>query len=325
MSEDTKSKTTVEQKSNDTQKRTTGFPTLTLQRAIGLMQKVWVKENRNAAPATAIVEHWGYAAKSSGGFQALATLKRFGLLEEVAGSGPRSLKVSQAAMDLMKYESTDPAAYRKQLKFMALLPDLHEAIWNKYGHVLPSDKTIETHLVFERHFAAESAKQFIRLYKETISFAKLTEGDSVEETMKPATENDGEKLTNPTKANSADKAKDNNYMETTINMGELPIPIAGKVARIPFPMSEDDFDLFIGTLNLWKKKLVRKLTSIPPSVLLPANALWKNNDTDKSVKIVAVMGERDGEQYYQSEDGTGIPASQLTFGGIKMPVRKSAD
>jgi hypothetical protein len=28
------------------------------------------------------------------------------------------------------------------------------------------------------------------------------------------------------------------------------------VARIPFPMTDDDFDLLIGTLNLWKKKLL---------------------------------------------------------------------
>jgi len=28
---------------------------------------------------------------------------------------------------------------------------------------------------------------------------------------------------------------------------------SNRVARIPFPMTEDDFDLLIGTLNLWKK------------------------------------------------------------------------
>ena len=38
---------------------------------------------------------------------------------------------------------------------------------------------------------------------------------------------------------------------------ELPILVgANRVARIPFPMTEDDFDLLIGTLNLWKKKLL---------------------------------------------------------------------
>jgi hypothetical protein len=39
---------------------------------------------------------------------------------------------------------------------------------------------------------------------------------------------------------------------------ELPILVgaSNRVARIPFPMTEDDFDLLIGTLNLWKKKLI---------------------------------------------------------------------
>jgi hypothetical protein len=42
--------------------------------------------------------------------------------------------------------------------------------------------------------------------------------------------------------------------------------------------------------------------------------MWEqNNGMHKPVKLVAIMGERDGEQYYQSEDGTGIPSSQLKF------------
>jgi hypothetical protein len=46
-----------------------------------------------------------------------------------------------------------------------------------------------------------------------------------------------------------------------ISANELPVPIGeGRVARVPFPMSEEDFDLVIGTLNLWKKKLTAKPT-----------------------------------------------------------------
>jgi hypothetical protein len=37
---------------------------------------------------------------------------------------------------------------------------------------------------------------------------------------------------------------------------ELPILVGGRIAKIPFPMSEDDFELLIGTLNLWKKRLL---------------------------------------------------------------------
>jgi hypothetical protein len=292
-------------------KRAGGYPMVSLPKAVSMMQKVWEKEKRNAAPATTIVEHWGYAAKSSGGFSALASLKRFGLLEEVTGAATRSLKVSAMALDLLKYEGTDTAAYRKLLKSLALLPDWYQMMWNKYGCELPSDKTLESFLVFEQHLTEESAQQFIKLYKETISFAKLSESDMVEETKPPATENGDGKSKGSQTGDGGIKSK--NSMEMIVNPGELPIPIAGKVALVPFPMTEEDFDLFIGTLKLWKKKLVRKLVSIPPSITLPASAIWSNNDADKQVKIVALMGERDGELYYKSDDGTGIPASQLKF------------
>ena len=75
-------------------------------------------------------------------------------------------------------------------------------------------------------------------------------------------------------------------------------------------MTEDDFDLFIGTLQLWKKKLVRAVT---PARAFPAQAMWKNKDFDKPVTITGEMGEQNGQKYFKSEDGTGIPASELWF------------
>ena len=39
---------------------------------------------------------------------------------------------------------------------------------------------------------------------------------------------------------------------------ELPVPLDnGLVARVPYPMSEEDFSLLLDTLQLWKKRLVR--------------------------------------------------------------------
>ena len=277
-----------------------------------MMQKVWEKEKRNPAPATAILEHWEYKPKSSGGFQALATLKRFGLLEEVPGASVRSLKVSPMALELLKTENTDPVAYRKQLQSLAILPDWFAEIWKKYGRELPSDKTLESFLVFDRHLSEESVRQFIKAYKETISFAKLTESDTVEEIQPAGGEGSNGKSERQAKIEPPGKIKPKDVDSTTAS-GELQISIAGKMVPIPFPMSEDEFELFIGTLNLWKKKLVRKLSLIPPTIPLPANAMWKNEDCNKPVKLVALMGERDGERYFQSEDGTGIPESQLVF------------
>jgi hypothetical protein len=73
-------------------------------------------------------------------------------------------------------------------------------------------------------------------------------------------------------------------------------------------MGEDDFDFFMETLKLWKKKLVHGVTR-----QFPVQAKWSNKDFDKSVKIVGEMGSQNGVRYFQSEDGTGIPENELTF------------
>lgn len=36
----------------------------------------------------------------------------------------------------------------------------------------------------------------------------------------------------------------------------LPILVDGYIAVIPFPMPEEDFDLLLATIQLWKRKLV---------------------------------------------------------------------
>ena len=47
-------------------------------------------------------------------------------------------------------------------------------------------------------------------------------------------------------------------MEHTLTFGgELPIPIeSGHVVRVPFPMSQEDYDLVLETLKLWKNRIV---------------------------------------------------------------------
>ena len=46
-----------------------------------------------------------------------------------------------------------------------------------------------------------------------------------------------------------------------------------------------------------------------------AHAIWSNQDHDKPVVITGVMGsdEKSGETYFMTEDGTGIPESELVF------------
>ena len=256
-------------------KKTRGpaVPTINLEKSLVLMRKIWEQEKRNAAPVPSILTHWGYKQKSSGGFVAIASLKRFALLDEQGSNEKRTLKLSSLALDLLKNESTDLIEYQRLLKTAALNPKFHRDMWSKYGTEMPSDQTIESYLVFDKHFSELTAKQFIREYKDTIAFAKLKEGDTVPETTTEDETNEQNQNQNQIHDPATEKpllfrpVSSNRGGATlppmTANIRYLPIPLDIGDAPIPVGMSDSDFDLLLDTLKLWKKKIVRAADEEP--------------------------------------------------------------
>ena len=155
-----------------TKSRGPAVPTVNLQKALDLMRIVWAEEKRNPAPVSVILTHWKYKPKSSGGLQAIASLKRFGLLEEQGSGEKRTLKLTPLALDILKNETVDAAEYIRLLKEAALNPKFHRLLWEKHGTEMPSDQTLEKNLVFDMRFSEDAAKHFVKEYKDTLAFAK---------------------------------------------------------------------------------------------------------------------------------------------------------
>jgi hypothetical protein len=63
-----------------------------------------------------------------------------------------------------------------------------------------------------------------------------------------------------------------NYGKVYLFFWGLGTGASNRVARIPFPMTEDDFELLMGTLNLWKKKLVSPKSDHPDAKSQASNA-----------------------------------------------------
>jgi hypothetical protein len=283
--------------------RSPKFPGTPLKEIVASVERIYKEAGRSPLDSEGIVKIIGYTGLNGASRAAFASLNGYGVLAK-DGSG---FRVSEEALGAIR--PMDENDRLKHIRKLALNPPLFSEIYSQHKDC--SESVLATVLV-RKGFTDEGARRAAKVWKENFEFAKLgAQGYTGENNEAEKGKGDVPNNLEQTRTNPPDK--DKTSMDKTINPGELPIPIAGGVARIPFPMTEDDFELFIGTLNLWKKKIVRKLTAIPPSVSLPANAMWKNADSNKPVIIVAVMGERDGEQYYKSEDGTGIPASQLTF------------
>jgi hypothetical protein len=292
--------------------RSPNYPSNSLMEAVAIAKSIYDKEKRTVLNGDSVAQAMGYPKGANGASRGkLASLRKYGLVDNI-GDG---VQISQLALRIL-HQPESSQDYIAAVQEAALRPEIFKQFYE--SHKDASEQSIQSELIVKRGFSPEGAKAFAKAFRETIVFAKLEQ-----QQYSPSSEGDKSKVNNaalsgspatPPPPQASNTITHLMPSATNILPGELPVPIAaGLVARVPFPMSEDDFELLIGTLQLWKKKLVRKAVAIPPSVKLPANATWNNNDSDKPVRIVAVMGERDGEIYYQSDDGTGIPASQLRF------------
>lgn len=289
-------------------------PSLALSVAVDLAKRFYQKAGKTKVKAEVAVNALGYTSLNGAALTTLGALSQYGLIERDKGS---MISISPVAIRI--FHPLNKEQEIKSLEELALNPKVFNELYTN-GFQKAEDELITNHLI-QNGFTPEKAKKVAVVFKANMELANLN-GDGIkphsDDNQDDQSEPDKIELPKTVMAGSSNfsavltKKPDMNSM--TISPGELPVPIAeGLVARVPFPMSEDDFELLISTLQLWKKKLIKKLAPIAPTVNLPADAMWRNADSDKPIKIVAVMGRQDGELYYQSEDGTGIPASQLKF------------
>ncbi|MBC7783002.1 MAG: hypothetical protein H7144_04110 [Burkholderiales bacterium] len=170
--------------------RSPGYPSFSLQEAIRRAAALYKHDKRNPVPVAIAAEHWGYSPSSSAVMLSVATLKKFGLLEEVGGGGSRLVKLTDLSLHIL-LGTEGSSEYRKALQDAALRPQVHAELWEQYGTELPSDANLKRTLVIEKSFNDAAASDLIREYRDTILFADMASSDNMsgnatEETQKEA-------------------------------------------------------------------------------------------------------------------------------------------
>jgi hypothetical protein len=173
----------------------------------------------------------------------------------------------------MSSRRTDSAQFRSDgLKRAALLPVIHQEIWQRYQGNLPDDAVIKRYLVVDKKFNEQYVDEFINQFRRTIEFAKLSSGDTIESA---ATESDFQAAPMTQSAPETRTLAIPPPRKQLFNGGGPAIPMApaldelslplesGKMIHIP-KMTEDDYELFLETLQLWKRRIIIK-TSIKES------------------------------------------------------------
>jgi len=140
----------------------------------------------------------------------------------------------------------------------ALLPVICAALWNRFGPVLPSNALLKTHLLRERNSNTHHVDGAIADFRATVDFAGLTGkvAEPADDDIAPEAEPLGRTLQHFATVHPGQIAQ--TPFKPAVAAGEVfTIPLEdGKMASIPYPMSEQTWDLFMQTLTLWKPRLV---------------------------------------------------------------------
>lgn len=154
--------------------RSPSYPGIDLGEAIQRALQLYHAEGENAAPVETVLAHWGYRPNSGPGLVAIAALKKFGLLID-EGAGPdRKARLSDEALGILLDEREQSAVRLQAIQECALKPAIHAELWRKYNGRPPSDSTLKFELRRDRKFTDAGAAEFIRQFKSTIEYAKLT-------------------------------------------------------------------------------------------------------------------------------------------------------
>ncbi len=157
--------------------RSPSFPFIPLQKALKRAREVADAHKRNPARLITIAETWGYAPKSSGMLQTASALKAFGLLEDAGVGDGKRVRLSELAWRILHDTREDIKA--QSIKEAAIKPKLIAEYAGNWLHSRPSDGHCISELHLDRGFSADSARTFLKVFDETVSFAKLADDDTL--------------------------------------------------------------------------------------------------------------------------------------------------
>lgn len=245
-------------------KRSPKYPFIPLSRALERADELYRKEGRNYAPMAVAMGTWGYKPKSSGGLQTVAALIGYGLLEDVGTGQSRKVRITERARRILLDQRADSSDRLELIREAALSPEIFESLWSEWRQDgIPSPANMHHTLVFEHNFNENTANDFIRVFTETLEFARLKDL-SVPEDSKIEAVGDQSLTEDRQSAIPATRAHTLGRMpHAGVEMQEATFPLQEGLAVIQWPKelspeSYEDFDAWVQlTLRRAKRSVVK--------------------------------------------------------------------
>lgn len=240
--------------------RSPNYPAIDIGRAIERVRTLHRLERQHPVPALQAVKNWGYTTLNSPGGGQLAALARFGLLHDEGTKDDRMVKVTDLAVTIL--EHPDATVREDAVRQAAMLPAVHQDMWQRYGCELPSEENLKWFLTRERGFSENGAKDFIKEYRATIEFAK-PRADVAEEPSVDDVEPEPRVAGTPSAAARFPEQTPAAPVPATQTVGSMPpiaFPLAsGKLVAVSGlgDLSEAEWAQFLAVLAALKPSIVR--------------------------------------------------------------------
>lgn len=241
-------------------RRSPSYPAINLETAIRRARELHDRERQHMASVDTIAAHWKYKSLNGPAHLTLAALKKYGLLVDDGKGAARRASLTDLAVDIL--ENPDPRARDEALQRAALNPSIHRELWETYGNAPPSDANLRWILTRERGFTETGAAEFIPVYKDTVSYAKL---DSCVVAMPSPTaareDLDHDDKDDPGPEDPGPSPREPQPKPPLAAPGVTPyaVPIfngRSVVVEGPFPLSEEDWNQFMTVLSAMRPALV---------------------------------------------------------------------
>ena len=157
--------------------RSPRFPFISLETALERARTFQQIEKHHAARVEIAASHWDMSPKSSSLLQTIGALKQYGLMEDEGAGQSRTLKLTDLARRILLDEREDGQERDQAIKQAALSPTVFQELWEKWGAEQPSEASFRTHLIMDRGFNDATANVFIGVYRDTVTFADLSDSD----------------------------------------------------------------------------------------------------------------------------------------------------
>jgi hypothetical protein len=173
-----------------TKDRSPSFPFIPLKTAIERLEAFDKKFGRHPTPASKVGLAWDMKEKSSQADQTLAALKSFGLLKYEGMGAARHAALTDEGRNYLRAQQE--SLKKEVLKICALRPKIIRKFWAAWNADRPPDEVALDKLILDNGFSEGGARNFLKVYDETVSYAGLSSSDKLDLEQVEGTEDDGE-------------------------------------------------------------------------------------------------------------------------------------